>query len=142
MFRDPALPTPIHRLRSAWNAHDLAALAECLHPDYESVHPLHPERNLHGRAAVLQSWGAVFENIPDVRAELCRYAVAEGVVWTEWGWHGAHTAGPAYNAGGVMIFGLAGECILWARVYTETVCIESLNFDRILEDILNDEPEA
>lgn len=137
-----AMPGVLQRLLAAWNAHDVDALADCLHPAYESLHPLHPERHLRGRAAAVQSWGAVFTSIPDLRAELRLYTVGENTLWTEWRWHGTHIDGAAYNAGGVMIFGWAEERLLWARAYTETCCIEGPNFDRLLEDLLGHETET
>lgn len=131
------LPAPLVRLRAAWNAHDREALAACLHPDYESLHPLHPDRNFWGRAAAVLSWSAVFEAVPDLWAELLRWSVCGEEVWTEWRWSGAHIAGPSFHAGGVMVFGLAGEHIAWARVYTEIVPGIGPDWDVVLAEILS-----
>jgi hypothetical protein len=134
-------PSVIQRLQSAWNAHDVPALLVCLHPDYESVHPLCPDRNLHDHAALARRWSALFEFIPDRIAELIGFAVIDEQVWTEWRWHGTHTSGPAYTAGGVMIFEIAddGNMIRRARVYTNAVEISGPDFDAVLDDILNND---
>jgi ketosteroid isomerase-like protein len=135
------LPAPLARLHAAWNTRDLDALAACLHPDYESIHPLHPERNFWGREAATLSWAAVFGAVPDLKAELLRWSVCGDEVWTEWRWSGVHSAGPTFNAGGVMVFGLDGERIAWARVYTEIVPCTCPDWDAVLADIL-DQAEA
>ena len=134
-------PAVIDRLSCALNAHDVESLVACFHSDYESLHPLHPERNSQGLAGVRHSWACVFDAIPDFQAELCRCAVAGDEVWTEWQWQGKHVDGPSFYAGGVMIFGLADDQLRWARVYTETVQIIGPDFDQILEEILSREAE-
>jgi ketosteroid isomerase-like protein len=131
------LPAPLVRLRAAWNAHDVEALTACLHPDYESIHPLHPERNFWGREAAVRSWAAVFEAVPDLRAELLRWAVCGDEAWAEWRWSGVHVAGPTFRAGGVMVFELDGDRIAWARVYTEIVPCICPDWDAVLADVLN-----
>lgn len=131
------IPIVLSRLAEAWNTHDLEALAACLHPDYESIHPLHPERNFWGREAALRSWGAVFDAIPDLHAELLRWAMNGETVWTEWNWHGRHVAGPGFSAGGVMVFGLVAGQLAWARVYTETAQVTGPDWDGVLAEIIS-----
>lgn len=133
----PACPPIIRRLQHAWNTHDLPAMLACLHSEYASVHPLCPERNLHGHAAFARSWGAVFEFIPDMTADLLGSAAMDNQVWTEWRWAGTHTSGPAYNAGGVMIFEVEGELIRRARVYTSAITVSGPDFDAVLDEIVN-----
>jgi len=127
----------IEALQRAWNAHDLDALAACLHADYESIHPLHPERNFWGREAAVRSWAAVFEAVPDLRAELLRWSVCGDEIWTEWRWSGAHISGPTFRAGGVMVFGLDGDRIAWARVYTDIMASDGPDWDAVLAEVLN-----
>jgi len=134
------LPAPLARLRAAWNAHDLDALAACLHADYESIQPLHPERNFWGRKAAVLSWATVFQSVPDFHAELLRWVACGDEVWTEWRWSGAHVMGRSFNAGGVMVFGLEGESICWARAYTEIVQTVGLDWDAVLADVLGQAP--
>lgn len=132
------LPPVIQRLTQAWNDHDGEAVAACMLSDYESQQPLHPERNFSGRDMARQSWGAIFEAIPNFHAELLRYAVNGEQVWTEWRWRGDHTTGPAFSAGGVMIFELHADYIASVRAYTETQTLTCPDFDQILDDILRE----
>ena len=131
-----SLPQTVEQLQRAWNSHDLSLLADCLAADYESVHPLHPERNFSGRVAALASWGAVFDAIPDLHAELLNYSVTDDEIWTEWYWHGTHLTGSAFNAGGVMVFGLSAGRIAWARVYTEIATPVGPDWEAVLEEVL------
>lgn len=133
---------PINRLHRAWNDHDLEALVACFHPDYESLQPLHPDRQLRGSQSVQLSWGEIFRAVPDLCAELLHYTLADGLAWTEWRWHGAYVDGKPFDAGGVMIFGLEGDRIRWARVYTETIQVAGPDFDLILDEILRCESSS
>lgn len=131
------LPGVIVRLQRAWNEHDLDGLTACFHLDYESVNPLHPERNFRGQDGARRCWQALFAAIPDFQAEPYRHAVMGEVVWTEWRWSGSHLTGAPFMAGGVMIFGLLGDQIAWARLYTETLQIVGPDIDAVLRDVLS-----
>jgi hypothetical protein len=131
------LPLPIAQLIQAWNTHDAALLAECLRADYESIQPHHPERNFWGRVAAVQNWQAVFEAVPDLHAELMRWAVCGAEVWTEWRWSGSHLGGNSFCAGGVIVYGLSGVQIAWARVYTEIEQTTGPDWDAVLDEVLN-----
>ena len=131
----------INRLQQAWSAHDLDGFEACLHADYESLHPNHPERNFRGRASARLSWAAVFEAVPDLRAELCHYAITNDVVWTEWRWRGTHLSGVSFEAQGVMIFTIVDDLIVQAQVYTETLETAGPDWDQILDDLLQDRSE-
>jgi ketosteroid isomerase-like protein len=133
----PDLPAVIERLWRAYNARDADALAACLHPDYESLHPQHPERNFRGREAARRSWAAIFAAIPDLRAELVHCSFSGGEVATAWRWCGAHVDGPAFHAEGVVVMGLCGDRIAWARFYTETRTAAGPDFDALLDEILS-----
>jgi hypothetical protein len=135
---ETSLPAVIQRLLLAWNAHDDEAVADCLLADYQSQQPLHPERNFSGRGVARQSWSAIFNALPSFRAELLGYAVNGSRVWTEWRWRGDHADGPAFRAGGVMIFDLNGDHIASVRAYTETQTLACPDFDQILDDILRE----
>jgi hypothetical protein len=126
----------VERLRRAWNAHDLEALVACFHSDYESIQPLHPDCRLQGSLRIRLSWGEIFRAVPDLRADLIRDAITDGLVWTEWRWRGTYVEGHPFEAGGVMIFGIVGDKIKWARVYTGTLQIAGPDFDLILDEIL------
>lgn len=133
------LPEAVERVQRAWNTHDIAALTASLHPEYESLHPLHPERNVRGREKAIASWAALFEALPDFQAELLHHAVGQDAVWTEWRWSGTHMQGAPFNAGGVIVFGLTpeGDRIAWARLYTETLQIVGPDWEAVLDDILS-----
>lgn len=134
MSANPA--SVVERLHRAWNTHDLDSVAACFHPDYESIQPNRPELNFKGQTAIRQSWGAIFDAIPDLRAELCRCAAVGDAVWTEWRWEGSHINGVPYEAAGVIIFEVAGDQIVRARVYSETLQTAGPDWDQTLEDIL------
>ena len=138
----PTLPGPlprvIQRLWQAWNAHDCEALAACLHIDYDSQQPLHPERNFSGRELARQSWNAIFCAIPNLHADLLRHVNLGNQVWTEWRWRGDHVDGPTFNASGVMIFEIEDDQITSVRVYTETQQMIGPDFDQILDEVLRD----
>lgn len=132
-----AIPTAIEKLQQAWNAHDADALRGCLHMDYESVQPLHPERNLRGRESAVRGWAHLFEAVPDLRAELLHWTTRDDQVWTEWRWSGSHVSGCAFCAGGVMVFGLRDEQIARARVYTETISASGPDWEAVLGEIMS-----
>ena len=49
---------------------DLDAFLACFQDDYESEQPAHPDRAFRGREQVRRNWSAVFDGVPDFRAEL------------------------------------------------------------------------
>ncbi|MBV9386211.1 MAG: nuclear transport factor 2 family protein [Chroococcidiopsidaceae cyanobacterium CP_BM_ER_R8_30] len=58
----------IERLQQAQNAQDLEAFLACFAPNFQSEHPLHPERAIQGIQGVehvRKNWSTVFHNIPD-----------------------------------------------------------------------------
>ena len=131
------LPPVLDRLRRAWNAHDINTVTGCFHPGYKSIHPHHPERNTLGLDGVRRTWAHIFHVIPDFQVDVCRFAVMGDEVWTEWRWYGTPMAGAPFRAGGVIIFGIAGDCIHWARVYTETDPIAGPDIDAVLDESLS-----
>jgi hypothetical protein len=139
------MPTPtlinpaavITRLHRMLNAHDPEAVAACFHPDYESVHPGHPERNLRGQAVVRFHWTLIFNSVPDFHAELCRSAVVGNTAWTEWRWEGTFTDGLPFESVGVMIFEIEGAQIIRSHVYSETIQTVGPDWDQILDELLS-----
>jgi hypothetical protein len=104
------------RIADAMNAHDIDAFVACLHDDYDSEQPAHPDRAFRGSGQVRANWSAVFASVPDFRAELVRADVAGGVEWSEWRWHGTDL-----EMAGVIIFGIRDGRAAWARLYVEPV---------------------
>jgi hypothetical protein len=131
-----SLPPVIAQLRRAWNARDLDGVLACFQPDYESIHPLHPERNAWGLDGPRWSWGALMEAMSDFRADLLRWSVSGATAWTEWRWTGSPEAGGAFTAGGVIVFGLVDDLIAWARIYTETVQVIGPDWEAALQEAL------
>jgi hypothetical protein len=63
-------------LNSAMNARDIEAFVDCFDEDYESEQPVHPDRAFRGRGQVRANWSAIFDGVPDFRAELVASAVS------------------------------------------------------------------
>jgi steroid delta-isomerase-like uncharacterized protein len=111
----------LERLHRAMNEHDVEAFLANVDADYRSEQPAHPERAFGGREQVRENWQAIFQGVPDFRAELIRSAVDGEGVWAEWGWHGTRTDGSRLEMSGVTIFGVRAERIVWGRLYMEMI---------------------
>jgi ketosteroid isomerase-like protein len=111
----------VERLRRAMNAHDLEAHLACMHPDYQSTQPAHPNRGFGGREQVKKNWTAIYGAIPDFHAELLAVTAEGDTVWAEWHWTGNRADGPPFAMRGVTIFGVADDRIAWGRLYMEEV---------------------
>lgn len=109
-------PEVISQLKAAMDAHDLEALISCFADGYRSDQPLHPDRAFVGKEQVRRNWTVIFDRVPDFEAKLHCVQDSEGMVWTEWEWQGT-----GFEWRGVILFGVAGEKIEWARVYMEPV---------------------
>jgi ketosteroid isomerase-like protein len=137
--------TSIHaslmRLRDCMNARDLEGLLECFHPKYESIHPCHPDRNSKGLAALSAGWSALFCSLSDFQASLERCAVDGETAWTEWCWHGTHSAGGTYESAGVMVFDMLAGQIVRAHIYSDVLPVDEPDWDNMLTDLLKDQPD-
>ena len=111
----------IDRLVHATNHHDLEALAACFAEDYKNETPAHPARSFRGRAQVRRNWEQIFAFVPDIHVEVVRSAVKSDSVWTEWEMRGTRRDGKPHWGRGVIIFGVSGDAIHWARFYVEPV---------------------
>ena len=103
------------------NAHDIEAFADCFAEDYDSSQPAHPDRAFTGRAQAKANWTAIFEGVPDFRAELVGEHVAGDVECSEWTWHGTHDDGSVLDMAGVVVGGVRDGRLAWARLYVEPV---------------------
>ena len=72
------------RLQDAQNSHDLDAFVACFDSDYRSEQPVHPDRAFTGSEQVRRNWAAVFDGVPDFRAELVRLGLGEYASWQVW----------------------------------------------------------
>lgn len=118
----------LERLHRALNSRDLEAYVSCFAPDYHSEQPIHPEWAYTGRDQLRWNWTAIFENVPDFRAELLRSTVDGDTFWAEWHWTGTQPDGDPMNVVGVMIMGVDGDCVSWGRTYMESEAGARLSF--------------
>jgi ketosteroid isomerase-like protein len=117
------------RLERATNAHDVNAVVACFAEDYRNETPAHPERSFTGREQVRRNWEQIFTAIPDIRAQVLRSAVNGDEVWSEWEHRGTRRDGSAHVMRGVVIFGVGGGLLVWARFYLEPVLEGRENID-------------
>ena len=88
----------LEQLQQALNAHNLEAFVACFAPDYQSAQPIHPERAFQGAEQVRKNWTKIFQDVPDIHAELLRLAIDGDTVWAEW--HGTSETAKAQRCSG------------------------------------------
>jgi ketosteroid isomerase-like protein len=120
------------RLTVAQNAHDLDAMLACFHQDYRSEQPLFPARSFQGIDQVQANWSALFEAMPDFRAETLRSAVDGDTVFVEIHWTGTKADGTAFEERGVLIMGIRDDRIAWGRLYADEVEREGADIDAVV----------
>jgi hypothetical protein len=118
------------RIAEAMNAHDVDAFVACLHDDYDSEQPAHPDRAFRGSDQVRANWSAVFASVEDFRAELVRADVVGDVEWTEWRWRGT-----GLDMAGVIVFGIRDGRVAWARLYVEPIEEAGAGIDAAVRDM-------
>jgi ketosteroid isomerase-like protein len=123
----------LERLLDVLNAHDLDSLVGCFDEGYRSEQPAHPERAFVGRDQVRKNWGALLEQIPDLRAELVASAVDGEAVWAEMRWTGTKTDGAPLDERGVTILGIREGRIASGRLYMEEVEQEGAGIDETVD---------
>jgi len=109
------------RLQRAINAHDLDGIASCFDPEYDSIQPLHPERAFRGSEQLRRNWAQILGGLPDLRADLLRWAVNGDELWTEWEWSGTRPDGTPGVMRGVTVQGLRDDLVAWVRFYMEPI---------------------
>ncbi|MCW2633058.1 MAG: hypothetical protein JWR88_2020 [Pseudonocardia sp.] len=124
----------IDQLADRMNAHDLDGVVRLIHPDYRSEQPAHPLREFGTSAQVRANWGAMFDGIPDFRAELLRSTDDGPTCWTEWRWWGNRTDGQEFDMRGVAIFEVLDDRITAARIYMEQVEHESGDIEQAVQN--------
>ncbi|MCU1503604.1 MAG: hypothetical protein JWM12_2958 [Ilumatobacteraceae bacterium] len=127
----------VDRLCRATNAHDLDGVVACFAEEYRNDTPAHPERGFVGREQVRRNWEEIFAAVPDVVAELLRCAADGDVVWSEWEHRGHRLDGTEHIMRGVIIFGVSGDLIRWARFYLEPVQAAAGNADAFRDQQLH-----
>ena len=129
----------VERLNDAMNAHDIDAFVACFDEAYESEQPAHPDRAFTGRDHVHKNWSAIFDAVADFASELVRADAAGDVEWSEWRWRGTHEDGTSLDMAGVIVCGVAGGRIRWARLYVEPVEQEGAGIDAAVRRIAGDD---
>jgi ketosteroid isomerase-like protein len=124
------------------NAHDLEAFLACIHPEYRSEQPVHPERGFGGRDQVEKNWAAMFSGIPDFRAEALDTAVDGDTAWTEWRWSGTRADGSPVDMRGVTLFRVEDGLIVSGRLYMEEVEQAGADIDQTVNRLAGRRPEA
>jgi len=126
----------VERLRTATNAHDLAAIADCFADTYRNETPVHPARNFVGRQQVRSNWEHILAAVPDVTAEVIRQVVDGDVVWSEWEMRGTRRDGQLHLMRGVIIFGVDDGRATWARFYLEPAELDGQDADAAVRTIV------
>ena len=111
----------VARMIEAINDHDLDAMLENFKPDYRSEQPAHPARAFQGAEQVRKNWGALLEAVPDLHWEVLRLISDDATAWIEARLTGTKADGSKLDEIGVIIFGVSGGHIGWARLYLEDV---------------------
>jgi ketosteroid isomerase-like protein len=111
----------VERLNAAMNAHDIEAFVACFDEDYESEQPAHPDRAFRGREQVRRNWSEIFEGVADFRSELIEAGATGETEWSEWRWRGTQPDGTPLDMAGVIVCGVSGGRLRWARLYVEPV---------------------
>jgi ketosteroid isomerase-like protein len=115
------IPPLLEAMRSALDAHDLDAYLDYFHEDFVGERPRHPGGDVNGRDEVREIWAEIISDVPDLRAEIPA-AVQDGTtIWSEWRIFGTARSGALMEIRGVMIFGVRGGRVAWARTYLEPV---------------------
>ena len=126
------------RLQAAMNAHDIDAFVGCFDAEYRSDQPVHPDRAFQGRDQVRQNWSAIFDGVPDFRAELLRATADGDIEWSEWRWRGTQSDGEALDMAGVVVGGVRDGRLQWAHLYVEPVEAGGAGIDSAVRDMVGD----
>jgi ketosteroid isomerase-like protein len=119
----------IDQLCEATNAHDIDQIVGCFAEDYRNETPAHPARGFTGREQVRRNWQQILAFVPDLTANLLRCAVEGDTVWSEWEHSGTRRDGSAHLMRGVIVFGVTGGLVRWARFYLEPVDSDAADAD-------------
>jgi ketosteroid isomerase-like protein len=130
----------IDRLVAAMNAHDLDGTAGLIHEDYRSEQPAHPGRAFTGRAQMRANWAAMFDGVPDFRAELSRSVQDGDTTWSEWHWSGTRRDGQRLDVRGVTLFQIRDGHIVAGRLYMEDVDRDEGTIEHAVRSLSGREP--
>jgi ketosteroid isomerase-like protein len=128
----------VERLLAAMNARDIEAFVACFAEDYKSEQPAHPDRAFVGREQVRENWAAIFSGVPDFSAELVSASSDADTEWSEWRWRGTQADGTKLDMAGVIVAGVSGEALTWARLYVEPVEQEGAGIEAAVREMSGD----
>lgn len=111
----------VERWIQALSDHDLEAAVSCFAKAYRDRAPARRGEEVLGRDQVRANFTALFESIPDLRAEVLGLVADGSTVWMEWRMSGTRTDGTSMEFVGVNIFEVEGESFTEGRIYTELV---------------------
>ncbi|MEV7088503.1 nuclear transport factor 2 family protein [Streptomyces sp. NPDC093085] len=130
------LPHALRALREAINSHTPERIADCFTDDYVAERPLKPAEGFIGSDQVAANWQKILAGLPDIRAEILRYAQKGDMLWSEWEMRGtAPTGAPVVLRGPVVLTTRDGR-IAWARFYPDPVATEGpahITVSRVLD---------
>jgi ketosteroid isomerase-like protein len=109
------------RWTRALSEHDVEAAVACFDPDYEDEAPARPGESVKGQENVRRNFETLFQDVPNLRAEILSAVVDGDSVWMEWRMHGTRSNGTPFEFAGVNIFGVREDRFAWGRIYTELV---------------------
>jgi ketosteroid isomerase-like protein len=126
------------RLLAAMNARDIEAFVACFAEGYESEQPAHPDRAFVGREQVRANWSAIFSGVPDFSAALVSASSEGDTEWSEWRWRGTQADGTRLDMAGVIVAGVSGDELTWARLYVEPVEQEGAGIEAAVREMSGD----
>lgn len=116
-----ALEQVAARWTQALTDHDLDAAVACFHPDYRDESPARPGEVVEGRKQVRGNFARLFNDVPDLRAEVLRTAGDDRTLWMEWRMSGTRKDGSRMEFAGVNIFDVEADQFVRGWIYTELV---------------------
>lgn len=111
----------VERLLAAINSRDAHGVAACFSADCKQDTPLHPSRDFTGSEQVYRNWSRLLADLPDLRAEILRWAVNGDEVWTEWEMSGPRQDSSRQVFRGVAVHEVSSDLIRSTRFYLEPV---------------------
>jgi ketosteroid isomerase-like protein len=127
----------VNRLFEATNAHDVAAVTRCFAEQYVNETPLHPARGFRGRDQVGKNWTAIFQGVPDIRAEIVRSAYDGNEAWIECEMSGLRRDGAPHLMRGIIVFHVESGLMSSARFYLEPVDTGDLSVDEAVASVVS-----
>jgi hypothetical protein len=82
----------------------------------------------------------MFAQVPDLRFDVLRAAVAGDEVWTEIRVHGQTVDGSSFECRGMAVWDQRDDLIAWARLYFEPVDVGGPGIDERMQHVLDRGP--